>query len=279
MMKSCLCYVSVIWRKKCQLRLTRWVQSYQNYTTIEWQPLCSIYVQIFFLFASNDDDALSVIWNLRNCQIKKPLQGRSTESDLSYTYPDDTRWAVATGNSWSVHFKHTGSLIATFLRRPPKEMPHWHEQSVSWSCTEFEVWMIKKTATTSSVWFLYHRPSPAELPPNSFLHSWCDQLTIIKLDLIHCHFHWIKKNCIMFLTFGNSGVLNRSQFWILINFSKRLQDIQLVGLDKLIVAKITVAYTQDYDIENKQALLVELLAESFKKRTTRTIIPNKRVLW
>ena len=83
----------------------------------------------------------------------------------------------------------------------------------------------------------------------------------------------------MFLTFGNSGVLNRSQFWILINFSKRLQDIQLVGLDKLIVAMITVAYTQDYDIENKQALLVELLAESFKKRTTRTIIPNKRVLW
>ena len=83
----------------------------------------------------------------------------------------------------------------------------------------------------------------------------------------------------MFLTFGNSGVLNRSQFWILINFSKRLQDIQLVGLDKLIVAMITMTYTQDYDIENKQALLVELLAESFKKRTTRTIIPNKRVLW
>ena len=73
--------------------------------------------------------------------------------------------------------------------------------------------------------------------------------------------------------------MNRSQFWILINFSKRLQDIQLVGLDKLIVAMITMTYTQDYDIENKQALLVELLAESFKKRTTRTIIPNKRVLW
>ena len=56
-----------------------------------------------------------------------------------------------------------------------------------------------------------------------------------------------------------------------------LQDIQSVGLIKLI-AMITAAYTQDYNIENKWALLVELLAESFKKRTARTIIQNKRLL-
>ena len=41
----------------------------------------------------------------------------------------------------------------------------------------------------------------------------------------------------------NSEILNRAQFWIQINFSETLQDIQSVGLDKLI-ATITVEYTK-----------------------------------
>ena len=63
MMKSCFCISS--FKEKVPAAVTQWVQSYQNYTTIQWQ-LCSIYVQMFFLFVSNDDDALSVIWNPRN---------------------------------------------------------------------------------------------------------------------------------------------------------------------------------------------------------------------
>ena len=70
----------------------------------------------------------------------------------------------------------------------------------------------------------------------------------------------------------NNGILNRS---IQINFSETLQDIQSVGFDKLIAM---ISIYQDYDIENKQALLVSLLAENFK-RTTLIIIPNQTLLW
>ena len=49
----------------------------------------------------------------------------------------------------------------------------------------------------------------------------------------------------MFLTFARNDeqrILNRSQFWMQINFSEALHDIQSVRLDKLI-AMITVLYT------------------------------------
>ena len=64
----------------------------------------------------------------------------------------------------------------------------------------------------------------------------------------------------------NSGILNRLQFWMDIDFSETHK----------LIAIITVAYTKTMISKNKQALLVEvLLAGGFKCTNTRTIISNK----
>ena len=79
----------------------------------------------------------------------------------------------------------------------------------------------------------------------------------------------------MFLTFGRSGILNRSQFWIHINFSETLQDIQSVGLNNLIMM-ISVTYTKIM-ISEKETGFVGLSAiREFKRTSTQTI---KTLLW
>ena len=149
------------------------------------------------------------------------------------------QWVV-TGNSWSVHLKHTSSLIATMTLT--RTLKIFTESEITWTISILvlhRAWMIKKTITTSGVWPRYL--SPAELPKNLILRcSWFYLLiTIVELVLDnyqHCpsHRHFIESLRNVFDLWEN-GILNRSQFWTHI-------------------------------------------AESFKRTSARTIRPNKTLL-
>ena len=66
-----------------------------------------------------------------------------------------------------------------------------------------------------------------------------------------------------------------------IDLSETLKVIQSVGskLNRVYRDNNRIVY-QDDDVENEQALLVEVLpAGNFERTSTRTIIPNKTLVW
>ena len=75
-------------------------------------------------------DLLRLEYDLKSLKSPKKCTGLS-QGGISYTYPDDNRRTVATGNSWYVHFKHTSNLIASLTRTLEMISDYWGRYHMS----------------------------------------------------------------------------------------------------------------------------------------------------